>query len=80
MANTVSSVDPESKKVELSFKSGDLSKHVGSSGLTIGDLHEGQKVDGIVKKIENYGLFIQLVGCKLNGLCHKSQVSSFQSI
>lgn len=67
-------MDPESKKVEMSFRTGDLSRRIGSSGLTIGDLHEGQKIDGIVKKIEEYGLFIQLDGSKLNGLCHKSQV------
>lgn len=46
----------------------------GTSGITLSDLKEGQKVDGVVKKIEDYGLFIQINGSKLSGLCHKSQV------
>lgn len=45
-----------------------------SSALSIGDIQIGQKVDGIIKKIEDYGLFIQIEGSKLSGLCHKSQV------
>lgn len=59
----------------MSFRSGVLSPKKGSSSITLSDLREGQKVDGTVKKIEDYGLFIQIEGSKLNGLCHKSQVS-----
>lgn len=75
------SVDIENKKVEMSFRSGDLTKKSSSSsGLSLGDLHEGQKVDGVIKKIEDYGLFIQIDGSKLSGLCHKSEVGqSFSS-
>lgn len=66
-------MDLEAKKVEMTFRSGDFSK-ASSSSLGIADLKEGQKVDGIVKRIEDYGLFIQIDGSKINGLCHKSQV------
>lgn len=45
-----------------------------SSSVSIGDIQIGQKLDGVVKKIEDYGLFIQIDGSKLSGLCHKSQV------
>ena len=38
------------------------------------DLIEGSKVDGTVKKIEDYGLFVEIEGSKLRGLCHKSEV------
>jgi polyribonucleotide nucleotidyltransferase len=66
------SVDIEAKKVEMTLRSGDLSKS--SSSLAIADLKEGQKVDGVVTRIEDYGLFIQIDKSKLTGLCHKSQV------
>ncbi|KAJ7706378.1 hypothetical protein B0H17DRAFT_1192865 [Mycena rosella] len=68
------SVDIEARKVEMTFRSGDFSK-ASSSSLAITDLKEGQKVDGVVKRIEDYGLFIQIDGSKINGLCHKSQLS-----
>ncbi|KAJ7783575.1 hypothetical protein DFH07DRAFT_192575 [Mycena maculata] len=68
------SVDLEAKKVEMTFRSGDFSK-ASTSSLSIADLKEGQKVDGIVNRIEDYGLFIQIEGSKINGLCHKSQLS-----
>lgn len=63
----------ESKKVEMSFRSspGTTSPKPGAS---LGDLVEGQKVDGIVKKVEDYGIFITIAGTKLSGLCHKSEV------
>jgi rRNA biogenesis protein RRP5 len=57
----------------MSFRSGDLSKESKTS-LTLGDLEQGQKVDGLVKKVEDYGIFIQIEGSKLSGLCHKSEV------
>lgn len=47
-----------------------------SKELAIGDLKEGQKVDGKVKKVEEYGIFIQIEGSKLSGLCHKTEVPS----
>lgn len=71
------SVDVSGKKAEMTFKSGNLLTRHESSGIFISDLKEGQKVEGIVKKIEDYGLFIQINGSKINGLCHKSQVRMF---
>lgn len=38
------------------------------------DLTEGQKVDGKVKKVEDFGVFITIDGTRLTGLCHKSEV------
>ena len=74
------SVDVSGKKVEMTFRSGDSLTRRESSSLFISDLKEGQKVEGIVKKIEDYGLFIQINGSKINGLCHKSQVRMFDAI
>jgi hypothetical protein len=70
-------VDISGKKVEMTLRSGDPLTRRESSGIFISDLKEGQKVEGIVKKIEDYGLFIQINGSKINGLCHKSQVRLF---
>ncbi|KAJ7431840.1 hypothetical protein B0H11DRAFT_839096 [Mycena galericulata] len=67
------SVDLEAKKVEMTLRSGDFSRT--SSLLAITDLKEGQKVDGIVNRIEDYGLFIKIDGSNIKGLCHKSQLS-----
>jgi rRNA biogenesis protein RRP5 len=59
----------------MTFRSGDLKRNE-SSRLSFADLQEGQKVDGRVKKIEDYGLFVEIADSKLSGLCHKSEVSS----
>ncbi|KAG5647561.1 hypothetical protein DXG03_008914 [Asterophora parasitica] len=67
----VLSVDPETKKVEMSFQTTTVKN---PSQLSAGDLQIGQKVEGVVKRIEDYGLFIQIENSKLTGLCHKSQV------
>jgi rRNA biogenesis protein RRP5 len=66
-------VDTEGKKVEMSFRSGDLTR---PGSLKEADLTSGQVVSGIIKRIEDYGLFIQIEGTKLTGLCHKSEVSN----
>lgn len=56
----------------MTFRSGDLKRDAVSSGLD--GLHEGQKILGRVKRVEQYGLFIEVDGTKISGLCHKSQV------
>lgn len=60
----------------MSLRSPEAMQRKSSSGITLSDLKPGQKIDGTVKKIEDYGLFIQIQGSKLSGLCHKSQVST----
>lgn len=69
-------MDVDNKKVELTFRSGDLSarQREAQAKRSPSDLREGEKVDGIVKRIEEYGLFVQIEGTKLSGLCHKSEV------
>jgi rRNA biogenesis protein RRP5 len=67
------SVDVANKKAEMAFRTTEAQRK-GTSGITLSDLKQGQKVDGVVKKIEEYGFFIQIDGSKLSGLCHKSQV------
>ena len=58
----------------MTFRSGDLTRAPPDS-LTFSDLREGQKVVGRVKRVEQYGVFIEIEGSKISGLCHKSQAS-----
>ena len=67
-------MDSEKKQVELSFRSSDSSRGA-QPAMKLSDLSEGEKVDAIVKKIEDYGLFLEVQGSKVRGLCHKSEVS-----
>lgn len=69
------SVDTEKRQVEMTFRTFDVAEGSKSS-LMLSQLSEGQKLDGIVKKIEDYGLFIEIDGTKLRGLCHKSEVGA----
>jgi len=74
IADSGDSVDGENRKIEMSFrtKSGTTGK---DSLLNLRDFKEGQIVHGHVKKVEDYGLFIELDDSKVSGLCHKSEVS-----
>lgn len=69
----VCSVDAEKKQVEMSFRSSDSSRNAQPT-IKLSDLSEGQKVDAVVKRIEDYGLFLEVEGSKVRGLCHKSEV------
>jgi rRNA biogenesis protein RRP5 len=44
--------------------------------LGLSDFAEGQTVVAIVKKVEEYGIFLRIDGSNVSGLCHKSEVSS----
>ncbi|KAL4241734.1 hypothetical protein ABKN59_000784 [Abortiporus biennis] len=70
----VVSVDTEKNQVEMTFRSSEPQKDA-ETVISLSDLSPGDKVDGIVKKIEDYGLFIEVAGSKVRGLCHKSEIS-----
>lgn len=72
----------EPGKISLSLKDSHVSG--GASSVSIGqgafkdytDLKVGDTVEGFVKKIEDYGVFINLNGTNnISGLCHKSEIS-----
>lgn len=73
-----SSINYDKKQVELTLRSGEI-KQDGSS-LSLAELSPGQKIEGKIKKVEDYGLFISIEGSKLSGLCHKSEVMSHYDI
>jgi rRNA biogenesis protein RRP5 len=66
-------LNAEKHQMELTFRSG--ARAPTSSKLSLSDFSVGQKVEGKVKKVADYGLFIQINDSNLSGLCHKSQAS-----
>ncbi|KIY51212.1 nucleic acid-binding protein [Fistulina hepatica ATCC 64428] len=72
----VLSLDDETKKVELTFRSeAAIARSSKPTTMTAVDLVTGQKIIGVVQKVETYGLFIKIEDTKLTGLCHKSELS-----
>ena len=64
----------DTDQVEMTFrKKASGGKKAAKLGLS--DFVEGQKVVGIVKKVEAYGMFLRIEGSDVSGLCHKSEVS-----
>ncbi|CDZ96721.1 rRNA processing protein Rrp5 [Phaffia rhodozyma] len=43
--------------------------------ITLGSFKEGDEVEAIVKKVENYGIFLRIEDSSVSGLCHKSEIS-----
>jgi rRNA biogenesis protein RRP5 len=66
------SINHEKGQVEMTLRSGDLKTLTGATSLS--DFTIGQKVDGVVKKVEDYGVFVEIKGTKISGLCHKSEL------
>jgi rRNA biogenesis protein RRP5 len=56
----------------MTFRSGDLERNAPARSLS--DFSKGQKVDGVIKRIEDYGAFVQIQDTSISGLCHKSEV------
>jgi rRNA biogenesis protein RRP5 len=70
----VVSVDADSNKVGLSLRPSAVGDKVAGKGID--EIWEGERVNGVVSGVEDYGLFIRLDGYSLSGLCHKSEVPS----
>jgi len=41
---------------------------------SLANFSKGDRVDGVVKKVEEYGVFVEIKGTKVSGLCHRSEV------
>lgn len=73
VSGKVIAIDAKSKRVEFSLKKNAKVRAV-QSGLS--DLAAGQVVEGTVKKIEDFGIFIQVNAVAgVSGLCHKSEIA-----
>jgi rRNA biogenesis protein RRP5 len=61
-------------KIEFSLRE----SIVTGKSLEIGNLHdlkEGDILDGTVKRVEDFGVFVRLGNTNLSGLCHRSRVA-----
>jgi rRNA biogenesis protein RRP5 len=67
------SANPNTSQVELTMRSGDINKLLKRT-IGLSDFEVGQKVEGRVKSVMDFGLFIEIAGTKISGLCHKSEV------
>jgi len=71
----VLSAEPISGKVEVSLRKGTGSKSQKLGDISYSDLHVGDIIDGQVKRVESYGLFVTIKSSELVGLCHVSELS-----
>lgn len=68
----VTKIDQKSGHVEMSLKHSVVS---GKKLVTLSDLNKGMKVKGTVRRVEAFGVFVDIKNsAKLTGLCHKSQI------
>lgn len=62
-------------RIEMTLKQSQVDKDFVPL-ITISDLKEGQIVTGKIRKVEDFGAFIQLDGsANLSGLCHRSEMA-----
>lgn len=61
-------------KIEFSLRESIVTGKEISVG-SLYDLKEGDILDGTVKRIEDFGVFVRLGDTNLSGLCHRSQVA-----
>ncbi|CAE6439154.1 unnamed protein product, partial [Rhizoctonia solani] len=64
----------QTNQIELTMRSGDMNKLLKRT-INLSDFQVGQKVEGRVKSVMDFGIFIEIVGTKISGLCHKSEIA-----
>ena len=65
----VLSAEPISGKVEVSLRKSTGSKSQKVGDISYSDLHVGDIVDGKVKRVESYGLFVTIQSSELVCFC-----------
>jgi rRNA biogenesis protein RRP5 len=68
----VLSVDAGAKKVGFSLKPSVVEHKAGGKGFE--EIIKGDRMTGVVTRVETYGIFIRLDGFTVSGMCHKSEV------
>ncbi|XP_020532096.1 rRNA biogenesis protein RRP5 [Amborella trichopoda] len=71
----VISVEPLSKRIDVTLKSKIGTGVSDSSVLDFESLHVGDVISGRIRRVESYGLFINIDHTNLVGLCHISELS-----
>ncbi|XP_062112321.1 rRNA biogenesis protein RRP5 isoform X2 [Humulus lupulus] len=69
------SVEPLSKRVEVTLKTLSASSAPKSEISNLSSLRVGEIISGRIKRVESYGLFISIDNTNLVGLCHISELS-----
>ncbi|XP_050226780.1 rRNA biogenesis protein RRP5 [Mercurialis annua] len=75
VSGRVLSVEPLSKRVEVSLKTSSGKSAAKSELNDLSRLHAGDIVFGKIRRVESYGLFIAIDHTNLVGLCHVSELS-----
>uniref|UniRef100_A0A060TDE1 ARAD1D43010p n=1 Tax=Blastobotrys adeninivorans TaxID=409370 RepID=A0A060TDE1_BLAAD len=68
-------ISVEKKKIEMTLKESAISGKKSDKNLSIADIEEGSILDGTVKTIEEFGIFVRIDGSSVSGLCHRSEVA-----
>ncbi|EPQ29181.1 uncharacterized protein PFL1_03468 [Pseudozyma flocculosa PF-1] len=89
---TIMDVDEASNKVEMSLKSDPGSSKSGlkereaalkakdPAERKLTDYRKGDKVKGFIRGISEFGVFVQIEGTSLSGLCHRSELSDTKEV
>ena len=85
VVGTVLEVNAKKNQAELSLKTAAVAPQQtkadkvanasSTNSLTLEQIEKGQKINGFVRGISEYGVFVQIEDTAISGLCHKSQVS-----
>ncbi|GAB4851487.1 hypothetical protein Ancab_030889 [Ancistrocladus abbreviatus] len=70
----VLSVEPLSKRVEVTLKTSKGSSTAKSDLNDLSNLHVGDVISGRIKRVESFGLFITIDNTNMTGLCHVSEL------
>ncbi|KAI4332058.1 hypothetical protein L6164_016997 [Bauhinia variegata] len=71
----VLSVEPLSNRVEVTLKTSIATSGQKTDNNDLSNLHVGDVISGLIRRIETYGLFIAIDNTNLVGLCHVSEIS-----
>lgn len=74
---TVLSIQGE--KVEFSLKKSRLGEVSKARPVRLEDFNSGDVVNAMVRSVTDYGVFVEIEGTNVSGLCHKSELSDSKS-